>query len=138
MQLNWGAHTAAGHATIRWDSVKAIMAEWSNSGPEEDDGVNVRLCFSRHDKDGNGCIGTSELESVVKVSFFTKLLFHVPLLLPFLSCGWMDVYLYLPEICIDFLNNANLKTTRIIIISSHIYSAATTGSRRKHGRGKAG
>ncbi len=87
----------AGHATTRWDSGKAILAEWSNSGPADDDGVNVRLCFSRHDKDGNGCIGASELESIFKVSYFTKLLFHVGQLLSFLPCGWMDGYLYLPS-----------------------------------------
>ncbi len=100
VQLNWGAHTAAGHPAMRWDSGKAIMTEWSNSGPV-DDGVNVRLCLSRHDRNGNQCIGTSELESILKVSYFTKSLYHagLPLYFPSLWIYGCD-YLYLPSHCI--------------------------------------
>ncbi len=89
VQLNWGTCTAAGRATQR-DSGNAIMAEWSNSGPE-DDGVNVRLCFSRHDKDGNGCIDSLELESVLKVS---KLLLHVVLFL------FLHPWMFMPYVII--------------------------------------
>ncbi len=75
VQLNWGTCTAAGCMTQR-DSGKAIMADWSKS-VSEDNGVNVRLCFSHYDKDGNGCIDTLDLESVLKVGS-TKM-FHVAL-----------------------------------------------------------
>ncbi len=77
VQLNWGASTAAGRAAQR-GSGNAIMTEWSNSGPA-DNGVNVRLCFSRHDKDGNGCIDSFELKRLLKVS---KLFLHVNIFFP--------------------------------------------------------